>query len=96
MTFQLFARAAIEILGGIEMPILPLLSARFAAPFRHKLGLTRFLPARLSEDGQQLRHIPWQGSSDIPALAQANAFLVADHDRETWDVGDSIRVMPKP
>lgn len=96
VTFQLFARAAIELTAGVDAPILPLLSARFAAPFRHKLGLTRFLPARLNEDGQTLRHIPWQGSSDVPALARANAFLVADHDRESWDIGDSIRVMQKP
>jgi molybdopterin molybdotransferase len=95
VTFQLFARAALEILAGVDTPILPLLSARLEAPFRHKLGLTRFLPARLSDDGQKLRHIPWQGSSDVPALARANVFLVADHDRETWDIGDSIRVMPK-
>ncbi len=96
VTYQLFARAALELLAGQIDPILPLLAARFEAPFRHKLGLTRILPARLSRDGQHLRHIPWQGSSDIPALARANAFLVADHDRETWDVGDTIRVMPKP
>jgi molybdopterin molybdotransferase len=96
ITYQLFARPALELLAGINEPIMPLLAARFEAPFRHKLGLTRFLPARLSADGQHLRHIPWQGSSDIPALAKANAFLVADHDRESWDVGDSIRVMLKP
>ena len=96
VTYQLFARVALELLAGQTDPILPLLHARFEAPFRHKLGLTRILPARLSSDGQHLRHIPWQGSSDIPALARANAFLVADHDRETWDVGDTIRIMPKP
>ncbi len=96
ITFQLFARPALEILAGDTEPLLPLLSARFAAPFRHKLGLTRFLPARLSPDGQELRHIPWQGSSDMPALAKANAFLVADHNREQWEIGDSIRVMLKP
>jgi len=96
ITFQLFARAALELLAGQSEPLLPLLSAQFEAPFRHKLGLTRFLPARLSGDGQHLRHIPWQGSSDVPALAKANVFLVADHDRESWDTGDSIRVMLKP
>jgi molybdopterin molybdotransferase len=96
VTFELFARAALELLAGETEPILPLLSARFEAPFRHKLGLTRFLPARLSADGQHLRHIPWQGSSDIPALARANCFLVADHDRESWEIGDSIRVLQKP
>ncbi|MGH9697533.1 MAG: molybdopterin molybdotransferase MoeA, partial [Bryobacteraceae bacterium] len=96
ITYQLFARPALELLGGLSDPVLPLLSARFEAPFRHKLGLTRFLPARLSLDGHGLRHIPWQGSSDIPALAKANVFLVADHDRESWQVGDTIRVMWKP
>lgn len=96
VTFQLFARAALELIAGQAESVLPLLSARFEAPFRHKPGLTRFLPARLSDDGQHLHHIPWQGSSDIPALAKANAFLVADHDRERWEIGDSIRVMRKP
>ncbi len=95
VTFQLFARPAVELLAGQADPILPLLSARFETPFRHKPGLTRFLPARLSADGEHLRHLPWQGSSDVPALAKANVFLVADHDRESWDMGDSIRVMPK-
>jgi molybdopterin molybdotransferase len=95
VTYHLFARPALELIAGAADVVLPLLSARFAAPFRHKGGLTRFLPARLTEDGQHLRHISWQGSSDIPALAKANCFLVADHDRESWAAGDSIRVMFK-
>jgi molybdopterin molybdotransferase len=95
VTFLLFARPALELLGGASDSILPLLSACLEAPFRHKGGLTRFLPARLNADGHHLRHISWQGSSDIPALARANCFLVADHDRENWAVGDSIRVMLK-
>ena len=96
ITFQLFARAAVELLCGSEAPLLPLLSAQFEEPFRHRLGLTRFLPALLNNDGTHLRHLPWQGSSDIPALAKANVFLVADHDRESWEIGDAIRVMAKP
>ena len=95
VTYLLFAQPALELLAGALNPFLPLLSARFEAPFRHKGGLTRFLPARLSDDGEHIRHISWQGSSDIPALAKANCFLVADHDRESWAVGDSIRVMLK-
>jgi molybdopterin molybdotransferase len=95
ITYLLFARPALELLAGASDVVLPLLSARLEAPFRHKGGLTRFLPARLSDDGQHLRHISWQGSSDIPALAKANCFLVADHDRESWAAGDSIRVMLK-
>lgn len=94
ITFQLFAQAALQILSGERQPILALLRATFETPFRHKLGLTRFLPAYLTAE-ERLRHIPWQGSSDVPALAKANVFLVAEHDRETWNIGDSIRVMPK-
>jgi molybdopterin molybdotransferase len=95
VTYRLFAEPAIRLLAGETEPTLLLLLARFSEPFRHKGGLTRFLPARLEPDGISLRHIPWQGSSDVPALAKANAFLIADHDRESWDVGDLIRVIPK-
>ena len=95
VTFELFARAAIERLSGIEHPMLPLLRARLTRDFRHKTGLTRFLPARLSEDGSTIEPTGWQGSGDIPALARANAFLVAEADREFWKEGDDIRVLLK-
>jgi molybdopterin molybdotransferase len=95
VTFELFARAAIERLSGIEHPMLPLLRAKLTRDFQHKPGLTRFLPARLSEDGSTIEPLGWQGSGDIPALARANAFLVAEADRESWKEGDDIRVLLK-
>ena len=94
VTFEIFARAALELLSGQTEAFLPLTHARLAAPFRHKKGLTRFLPARLHSDGR-LSHIPWQGSSDVPAISRANAFLVADADRESWEEGEWIRVLLK-
>jgi molybdopterin molybdotransferase len=95
VTFELFARAAIERLAGLNAPMLPLLRARLTRDFHHKTGLTRFLPARLSEDGSTVEPLGWQGSGDIPALARANAFLVAEADRESWNEGDDIRVLLK-
>jgi molybdopterin molybdotransferase len=95
VTFELFARAAIERLAGLDQPMLPLLRSRIARDFHHKTGLTRFLPARLSEDGSTIEPLGWQGSGDIPALARANAFMVADADRESWNAGDDIRVLLK-
>lgn len=95
VTFELFARAAIERLAGLEDPMLPLPRARLTRDFRHKTGLTRFLPARLSENGSTIEPLGWQGSGDIPAVARANAFLVAEMDRETWKEGDDIRVLLK-
>lgn len=93
VTFELFARAAVELLGGLEEPELPVFRVRLAEDFRHKPGLTRFLPARLSTDGTELRPIPWRGSSDVPAMARANAWLVADADRECWKAGEFIGVV---
>lgn len=95
VTFEIFARAAIERLGGLDEPMLPLLRAKLTRDFHHKTGLTRFLPARLSEDGSTVEPLGWQGSGDIPALARANAFLVAEADRESWNQGDDIRVLIK-
>ncbi len=95
VTFELFVRAAIERLSGAAEAPLPLLRAALTRDFRHKPGLTRFLPARLSEDGANITPESWHGSGDIPALARANAFLVADADREAWKAGEDIRVLRK-
>lgn len=93
VTFEVFARAAVERLAGIAAPALSLAWATLTEPFRHKPGLTRFLPARLSPDGYEITPIRWQGSSDIPSLARANAYLVADENRESWDAGERIGVL---
>jgi molybdopterin molybdotransferase len=95
VTFELFARAAIEKLSGAATTPLPLLRAKLTADFHHKTGLTRFLPARLSDDGTTVTPQPWHGSGDVAALARANAFLVAEADRESWSAGDDIRVLLK-
>jgi molybdopterin molybdotransferase len=94
VTFELFARAAIERLSGCNQTPLPLLRARLTREFHHKPGLTRFLPARLSDDGS-VQPLGWHGSGDIGSIARANAFLVADPDRESWKEGDDIRVLLK-
>jgi molybdopterin molybdotransferase len=95
VTFEVFARAAVELLGGVQEPPLPLLQARLSKEVRHKPGLTRFLPAQLSPDGSTVTPEPWQGSGDVSALARANAFLVTESNRESWASGDMIRVLLK-
>lgn len=95
VTFEVFARAALELLGGLTEPSLPLLWTRLTRDFHHKPGLTRFLPANLSPDGGSITPVPWQGSSDVSALARSNAFVVAEANRESWEAGDMIRVLPR-
>jgi molybdopterin molybdotransferase len=95
VTFEIFARAALELLAGQEETPLHLPLARLTRDFRHRTGLTRFLPARLSADGSEVTPIDWHGSGDIPALARANAYLVADPDRPEYACGELIRTLSK-
>jgi len=95
VTFEVFARAAVELLGGSHEVSLRLLQAQLSKELRQKPGLTRFLPAQVSADGSTVTPEPWQGSGDVNSLARANAFLVTEPDRESWAAGDMIRVLLK-
>ena len=97
VTFELFARAALELLGGQSSSTLPFLLARLTRDFRHKTGLMRFLPASLAWEGTepQLTPLAWSGSGDVPALTRANAFLVADADRAEWKAGELMPALLK-
>jgi molybdopterin molybdotransferase len=95
VTFEIFARAAVELLGGESEPALHMPFARLTREFRHKTGLTRFLPARLSEDGAEVTPIDWHGSGDVPSMTRANAYLVADSARAEYPRGEMIRVLFK-
>jgi molybdopterin molybdotransferase len=94
VTFELFARAALELLSGQIESTLSFSLARLTQEFHHKPGLTRFLPALLSGDGN-VTPVPWRGSADIFALCRANVFLVADAGQAEWRTGDLIRTLPK-
>ncbi|MBZ5579963.1 MAG: molybdopterin molybdotransferase MoeA [Acidobacteriia bacterium] len=95
VTFEVFARAAVELLTGQEEIALPMLLSRLTRDFRHRTGLTRFLPARLSPDGAEVTPVNWSGSGDIPALTRANAFLVVESGRAEYPQGELIQVLLK-
>jgi molybdopterin molybdotransferase len=95
VTFEVFARAALELTGGQTETALAMPWARLTHEFRHRPGLTRFLPALLTADGAEVTPVRWHGSGDVPALTRANAFLVADPAREVYAAGDWIRVLLK-
>jgi molybdopterin molybdotransferase len=95
VTFEIFARAALELLGGQTETALAMPWARLTREFRHRPGLTRFLPALLTADGAEVTPLGWHGSGDVPALTRANAFLVADPATEVYAAGEWIRVLLK-
>jgi molybdopterin molybdotransferase len=90
VTFEVLARAALELLGGVVEPGLRMVEARITTTLREKGGLTRFLPAVL---GDGVTPIVWKGSSDVPALARSNAFIVIAPDRDLYEEGTAVPVL---
>ena len=93
VTFEIFARAALELLGGQCETALPFIQATLTQDFRHRTGITRFLPARLGPGPAELTPLRWSGSGDVPALSRANAYLVAAADRTEWKAGETIHAL---
>jgi len=95
VTFELFVVPAIDLLSGAPARDLPLVDARLAAALNEKPGLTHFLPARVEWRGAtpEVKSVPWQGSGDIAALAQANCFLVVAADRSQVNAGETMPIL---
>jgi len=95
VTFELFVRPMIDALSGAKMRPLVFLRARLKSEIRTKTGLTRFLPAVLSGEFENVEVAlsSWQGSGDIAALAGANCYLVVPPGRERIAAGEYVPVM---
>jgi molybdopterin molybdotransferase len=93
VTFELFARAAIDLLSGRKASPLAVVLARLTQDFKHRPGLTRFLPAKV-ENGE-VTPVAWKGSNDLVSFCRANAFLIADAKRESWSAGEMLPVILK-
>ena len=93
MTCELFARAAIDLLSGCREAPLPITLARLTREFKHKAGLTRFLPASITCG--EVTPMASKGSGDVPAIARTNGFLVADAEKPEYAAGDLIPVLLK-
>jgi molybdopterin molybdotransferase len=94
VTFELFVAPAIDILSGAPPRPLPFLKATLAEPMKEKPGMTHFLPASIQwlNGGAQVRPLPWKGSGDTVAMANANCFLVVASDVSTLAAGESVNV----
>ncbi len=93
--FALFVAPVLAALGGERGYRPPFVQARLGRAVQAKPGLTRFLPARLTHaiEGSVVEAVPWQGSGDLAATAQANCFLVVPEDARPA-VGATVTVLP--
>jgi molybdopterin molybdotransferase len=97
VTFELFVVPAIDLLSGAEPRPLPIFRARLAHALNERSELTHFLPARVQavQGSPEVSALPWQGSGDIVALAESNAFLVVTPDKLNWEAGEMALVIPR-
>jgi molybdopterin molybdotransferase len=97
VTFELFARPILEVLGGAAPRPMRFLHARLKAAITRKPGLKRFLPATLSGEFEhaEVELIPWQGSGDLASTARANCYVVVAADREHSAAGEWVPVLPR-
>jgi len=97
VTFELFVVPAIDILSGAEPRPLPIFRARLAHALHERSELTHFLPARVQtvRGEPEVSALPWQGSGDVVAMAQSNAFLVVPPEKLDWDAGEMAVVLPR-
>jgi len=95
VTFELFARPALEMLAGAEPAAPVFLRARLGKPLAQKTGLTTFMPARVeTADGDPVVNlVAWQGSGDLVGVAAANCFLVVHPEQTQLAAGDWVDVL---
>jgi len=97
VTFALFGRPALEVLGGEEFEAPLFLRARLGRPVQQKAGLMAFLPARLERSAGDpvVSLVSWQGSGDLVGVAAADCFMVLHPDQASLAAGDWVDVMMK-
>ena len=95
VTFYQFVREALYALMGADpVPVVPLLPALCTGALKKVAGRTEFQRGILSlVDGQwRVRPAAAQGSGVLRSMADANCFIVLEHDRGNVAAGDQVGV----
>ncbi len=97
VTFALFARPALAVLGGADFAPPLFMRARLGRALQQKSRLTAFLPARLerSVGDPVVNLVAWQGSGDLVGVAAANCFVVIHADQTSLVAGEWVDIMLK-
>jgi molybdopterin molybdotransferase len=95
VTFYQFVRdALLKMMGVSPLPALPLLQVPCSSTLKKSPGRTEFQRGVLYRDnGQwQVRSVGVQGSGVLRSMADANCFIVLEHERGSVNAGDLVSV----
>jgi molybdopterin molybdotransferase len=96
VTFYHFVRDALLAMQGRSERALPMLKARSEAPLRKKPGRTEYqrgIVSRGADGHYQVRLTGQQGSGVLRSMAEANCFIVLEHERGEVLAGDPVSVL---
>jgi len=96
VSFYQFVRPALmQMMGRLPAP-LPLFRVRSAVALRKTPGRTEYLRGLLFEEGGewQVQTTGAQGSGILRSMADANCFIVLEHERGSVAAGDMVSVQP--
>lgn len=94
VTFEVFARPALLMMGGHSSIFRPLVDAVVEEEFHDRPGRTHFVRAvvRYKEGNYFVRSTGTQGSGVLMSMAYANSFMVLPPDKEKVLPGEVIKV----
>lgn len=97
VTFGLFVAPMLRALAGREEIAPRFVEARLADDVKGGTKVTRFLPAELAGDWEEVtvRVVGWQGSGDVGANARGNSYVVLPAEIEMFRAGETVRVFPR-
>jgi molybdopterin molybdotransferase len=91
VTFLLFVEPVLGALCGDIGRAPRFAQACLVSEVRVKTGLTRFLPARVTD--KTVEPVTWQGSGDLASVSRSNCFLVVPPDQPVLAVGETVTIL---
>lgn len=89
--YELFVRPALAMLGGAEFTEHQTFEGVLTGEASHRGGRPTYLPCRATYGKKtSVEPLPWRGSADLAALAQANALAVLPKGDYTLPVGEKV------
>jgi molybdopterin molybdotransferase len=97
VTFYQFVRPALLKLAGLDpIPPVPAFRARCLEPMKKAPGRTEYQRGILSQENDEwcVRPTGAQGSGVLRSMADADCFIVLEHERGKVGAGDTVTVQP--
>jgi molybdopterin molybdotransferase len=91
VTFLLFVEPLLGALCGEVGRGPRFAQAHLVGEVRVKTGLTRLLPARLTDGNVEA--VSWQGSGDLASTSRSNCFLVVPPDQPVLVAGETVSIL---